>query len=156
MSDKSLTYKWNKKQIIKTNKKIGLPSVADLTKRKPTLNASLSLGRVLLLVEIDVKNGAKTSSKNGTASVTGLLLKLISAFAARGVSGKRLVINSCNNDPQEWPMPTTGRAPYSLAMAGAMSSKRVIISSHVSRWSNDNWYGVATTKNPSSASRSNM
>ena len=63
-----------------------------------------------------------TSSKKGTASVTGLLLKLMRAFAALGVSGNKLVINRCNKAPQECPTPTTGTAPYCFANMGAIVS----------------------------------
>lgn len=58
-----------------------------------------------------VKNGATNSSKKGTASLTGLLLNEMSALAARGVSGKRLVMSSWSSAPQLWPTPTTGRGP---------------------------------------------
>mmetsp|Transcript_43647 Transcript_43647/g.105826 ORF Transcript_43647/g.105826 Transcript_43647/m.105826 type:complete len:212 (+) Transcript_43647:945-1580(+) len=102
----------------------------------------------------EVNAGAKISSKNGTASVTGLLLKLSRAFAARGVSGNKHVISNCNNAPQLCPTPTTGNAPYSLAIIGATFSNFVNTSSHVCRWLNDNLYGVATIRNPSSANRS--
>lgn len=90
-----------------------VPSVAALATCKYNRKSSLLVAvLVALLVEMEVKKGANTSSKNGTASVTGLLLKLIKALAARGVSGNKEVIKSCKRAPQECPMPTTGKAPY--------------------------------------------
>jgi hypothetical protein len=147
------------------------PCEAALANFKPKTSESLELGPRFVVVgepsallplppisgpiARDEKRGAKTSSKKGTASETGLLLKLNNAFAARGVSGKRDEINTCNRAPHECPIPTTGNAPYCLARVGATASNFVRISSQVARWSKDRLKGVATTKNPSAASFSN-
>mmetsp|Transcript_67566 Transcript_67566/g.186706 ORF Transcript_67566/g.186706 Transcript_67566/m.186706 type:complete len:228 (+) Transcript_67566:621-1304(+) len=79
------------------------------------------------------ESGTTSSSKPGIASFAGLLLKLISTFAARGVSGKRQVMNTCSSAPHEWPMPITGTLPYCLASGTAARSNRSRISSHSSR-----------------------
>lgn len=76
-----------------------------------------------------VTSGRMSSSKPGTASCTGLLLKDIKALAALGVSGKRQVMSSCRRAPHECPMPTTGNAPYSAARGTAACSKRLRIPS---------------------------
>jgi hypothetical protein len=101
-----------------------LPRVAAFAICRLRAIAALPLGMVPFLPPIVVNRGANISSKKGTASVTGLLLKLINALAARGVSGKRQLINSCKRAPQECPIPTTGIEPYCLAMEGATFSKR--------------------------------
>lgn len=142
------------------------PCEAALANFKPKISESLELApRFVAVVEPfppisgptarDEKRGAKTSSKKGTASETGLLLKLNKALAALGVSGKRDEIKTCNRAPQECPIPTTGNAPYCLARVGATASNFVRTSSQVARWSKDKLKGVATTKNPSAASFSN-
>eukprot|EP00978_Attheya_sp_CCMP212_P001339 scaffold2812_cov53-Attheya_sp.AAC.4 len=71
-----------------------VPSVATRASRRERVIPSLTLGMVPLVEARPVKRGANTSSKRGTASLTGKLLKLMRALAARGVSGKRLVMRS--------------------------------------------------------------
>ena len=58
------------------------------------------------------------SLKAGIAAAAGRLLNEINTFTARGVSGNKLVINVCNSAPQLWPMPITGRGPYSTQNDG--------------------------------------
>ena len=107
------------------------PRAAALAKSRPMLSPSVPLGRVPFRSATAEKNGVTTSENRGTASWTGLLLKLSNALAALGVSGNRLVINMCNNDPQLCPTPTTGMAPYCLASAGATRSNLLMTASQV-------------------------
>ena len=99
--------------------------------------------------------GATTGVNSGTASVAGLLLKLIRTFATRSGSAYLLPMIMCISAPMECPTPYTGKPVASSPSARSARSNRNWFSSAMRRCSNPMANGVATTStSPFSASAS--